>query len=195
MLQVFTNNQIQQLNTIARSSYDALVVLEDAFCHTLDRALCALLSDRTRNAAKTAYLWIGGFCYAMYLLATSPSAVRLYNATWSLILAARAWMMRQIDGYVASCLEVPAEVPAAVEPEVAQSSESVEDVWEMPAALCLLTSESAIDLSISKTPLLMAAKEEFAKSKTRKAAAKTTEAKKTKARKQGVKAKATAEKV
>jgi hypothetical protein len=165
------------------------------------------MSDRPRNAAKSAYIWTGGFCYAMYLLATSRSAIRLYKAAWSLIMTARAWVMVQVDDYVASCLEVPAvEHLPAVEPEteaiapespqpaeVDQPSEPVEDVWEMPIeSVCLLASESAI--GFPTTPLLMPAKEEVAQPKTRKTAAKTP-AKKTTTRKQGGKAKATAEKV
>jgi hypothetical protein len=140
-MQVLTNNQIQQLNTTAQSAWDALILVEDTFCHGLDRALVALTSDRALNIYRTTW---GITKYTVILMAAA--------AFYAGVLARDVWEF--LNDYVEYCQKtVAVEV---VEPSEPAPIEPTPDVWELPVeSVCLLTSDRAVSTPV--TPLLMPA--------------------------------------
>jgi len=55
IMQALTISQVRSLQTSADSMWDALILVEDTFCHTADRVLVALTSDRAIKTYRTAW--------------------------------------------------------------------------------------------------------------------------------------------
>lgn len=112
-MQLLSTRETRQLALTAQAAWDALVLVEDATCHTLDRLLVA---------------------------ATSPQAIRAYRLGWAIIretvllTAAAAFysgvltrhatraLMSWADGYIADCQTLP----------VVAEVEQIPDPWEIP---------------------------------------------------------------
>lgn len=106
-MQVLTASQFRQLRLTVEAAYDAIVLIEDAFCHTLDRVLVALTSEKAiaayRITAKVAY-------HSVMLTAAA--------AFYAGVLTRQGWelFVKWAAEYVAKC-ETPIEVSPSPELE------------------------------------------------------------------------------
>ena len=170
-MQALTAKQISQLNITAQSAWDALILVEDTFCHGLDGVMVALTRDRAFN-----------IYHATWIITKHAVILAMAAAFYAGVLARDVWEL--LNDYVEHCLEEElayVEISPVV-PTVAP--ESAPDVWDLPVeTVCLLTSES--DVSVPTMPLLMPANEAV-QTKARK-----TTTKKTTMRKTGGKTKST----
>lgn len=161
-MQVLTEKQVQQLNITAQSAWDALVLVEDAFCHAVDRVLVALTSERA----------IAGYRLLWFIVS------ELTIIAWMLMKLGVTVFQQWANGLVESCLEQPVEesVQEAIAPVTEEPSP---DVWDAPTqTVCLLASEVVVSAPVM--PLMAPAPEVVdVQPKRRKTAAKKTTTRKT----------------
>lgn len=164
-MQVLTASQSRQIRLTVSAAYDALIIVEDAFCHTLDRLLVALTSERAIGCYRTTYR-IGYHAIMLSLAAIWFSGV----ATWMGCKAFQKWA----DGFIAQCEDCPVEstyiLPASPEPValleapkrkesrvlVTPAPESEIDIWEGKVTHPLPVTSEAI--ATPSVPLLPPAK-------------------------------------
>lgn len=209
-MQVFTPSQVRQLSITATAAYDALVIVEDAVRHTLDRVLCALTSDKAMRLYDRAIFYTRCAWEVCKVSAILAGGLAFYAGVLSRDVW--EWLMGQCNTLVEDCLEQRIEPTLALAPipaPVALLSPPVEvvedprvlvtpapiDVWDTPAeTVCVLASEVVVEFPA--TPLPTPAPEVVdvqPKQRGRKAAA--TTAKKTTTAKKGGRAKAKTENV
>lgn len=166
-MQVLTQRQIKQLNITVHAACDALVIVDDSICHTLDRILCLATSDRALAVYRTTL-------DVVKLTAILAAGLAFYAGV--LARYAWEWLKQECSQPAAPCLELPAAV------------ESEPDAWQQPITSCtLLTSEvqPVPPILLLLPPAPMPAQPKSRRRKTTTATAK----------KRGGKAKATAETV
>lgn len=202
-MQVFTTAQIKQLNITAQAAYDALVMVEDAVCTTLDRVLCAATSDQAIRFYRTAWevtkitaILAGGLAFYAGVLS---------RYGWE-------WLMEQCDRMVAECqiseaepevLALPVPAIAGLLPPAKEKLAEEVSPWDLPTPRVLITpiriwnSEfpAAHLLPPASEPTIAEALTEVAEPKSKTRSRKTTTTAKKTTRKTGGKAKAKTEKV
>jgi hypothetical protein len=123
-MKVLTAAHTASLRATVAASYEALILVEDIFCHSLDRVLLALTSDRAIAAYRLTWqVTRFAVCLAM--------AASFYGG----VLARHLWERFQdwADGYVAAC-----QVPPETTLEIPDPAELLPDPWETPVEFAIV---------------------------------------------------------
>lgn len=90
-----TDKEINSIRVSVEAAHEALILVEDAFCHTLDRVMVAATSDKAIEFYSQA--WEAIKITAILAAGMAFYAGVLARYGWS-------WFMEWADGYVESCL-------------------------------------------------------------------------------------------
>lgn len=129
-MQLLTTREIKNLKTTVTAMYQALEIVEDVFCSTLDTTLVALTSKR----AIAGYKAVWACCELVYLLGVIC------------FLSLKQWL---------DPLSRPAIVGELVVPAPIQEPESIPDPWTTPKTVTVLVEKFVEDMgSVGEQPAI-----------------------------------------